>query len=430
MVDIGGALTALFGDEKMARQFFVWSVCQQLVGAVLGPYFDGLTNEVNQLTPLKPIQPADLADMVVRGVRDMEGSIHTAALSGVSADDFAAMVKNTGEPPSIEDMLLLFRRGKVDKAAVEKAVKQSRVRDEWLDTIFMLGVQPPSPADVIDATLKGQIDDAAGAELYQKLGGDPEYFKLMLDTVGDAPSPDQAASMARRGIIPWSGIGADQVTYEQAVREGHYRNKWTDAFKAAAQYQPPPRTITAMHTSGAIDTARATSLLKQAGVPDVLIGDYLKDSSATKKQKHRDLAESTISQLFQDHAIGDAEAQANLVVLGYSPDDANFVILTWTMARELQARKTAVNTVHSKYIGHHIDESQVSNTLDRLGVPANERDTLIATWQEEKAANVTLLTAAEIKKAWQKQLISDADVLDRLAKRGYTDEDAQIFLNI
>ena len=430
MAAIGETVSGLLGKESMARQFFVWSVASTVVSTALEPFLTALANDVNSHHPEKPLSPADLADMVVRGIM-VQGEAEKVALkSGVSTDDFGKLVLDTGEPPSVLDMLLLYRRGKVTHDQVVKAIRQSRVRDEWVDTLFELGVQPPSPADIIDATLKGQIDEVAGRELYAKLGGDPEYYKLMVDTVGDAPSPDQAASMARRGIIPWDGVGPGVTSYEQAVREGRARIKWTAAYRAAAQYVPPPRTITAMHTSGALSDAEATKLLKQAGVPDPLIPTYLKDSSAAKKQKHKDLAESTLSQLYQDQAIGDDAALSGLEALGYGEPDGKFIILTWQLARKYKALQTAVNTVHSKYIGHHIDDSKASLALDQLHVPSAQRDFLIATWNQERAANVTLLTAAEIKKANKAGIFTDDEALARLTSRGYTPEDAQIYLII
>jgi hypothetical protein len=53
--------------------------------------------------------------------------------------------------------------------------------------------------------------------------------------------------MANRGIIPWSGSGPRSTSFEQAFLEGPWRNKWLGPFRKAAEYFPPPRTITAMY---------------------------------------------------------------------------------------------------------------------------------------------------------------------------------------
>lgn len=430
MAGLGDIIGGLFGEEKMARQFFVWSVASAVIQELMGPYLTAMGNAMNAISPEKPLSPAELADMVVRGIINQNDGAGTAKKSGVSEFDFDLMVKDTGEPPSALDMLMLYRRGKVDRPTVEKAIRQSRVRDEWIDTIFLLGIQPPTPADIINSTLKGQIDENAGHDLFVKLGGDPEYFQLMVDTVGDAPSPDQAASMARRGIIPWDGSGPDVVSYEQAVKEGHWRNKWAGPYRDSAQYTPPPRTITAMHSAGSLSDAEATAWLHKAGVPDALVPNFLKDASATKTGKAKDLAVSTIQTLFMAHAIGESEAVGFLGQLKYNDTDAKFVILSWTMARELTARNTAVTTVHASYTGHKIDRNMASNTLDRIGIPSDQRDYLLSTWDEERAAKVSVLTAAEIKKAMNASLIDPGDALNRLINMGYSQGDAEIYLQL
>ena len=114
-----------------------------------------------------------------------------------------AKKRDPGEPPSALDMLQLMRRGKVTRDEVVKAVKQSRIKNEWIDTILELGIEVPTPTDILRATLQGQIGHEDGRALYQKLGGDPEYFQLMFNTEGSAPTTNEAAQMANRGIIPY-----------------------------------------------------------------------------------------------------------------------------------------------------------------------------------------------------------------------------------
>lgn len=430
MPGIGSIISDLFGEEKMARQFFVWTVASSVVQAVLEPYFTAMQNAMNAVSPEHELDPAILSDLVVRGEMAQDDATSRAAKSGYKAVDFDYMVKGTGEPPSVIDMLQLFRRGEVDRATVEKAIRQSRVKDEWIETVLKLGIEFPTPSDVINATLKGQIDDAAGRELFVKLGGADQYFQLMVDTVGDAPSPDQAASMARRGIIPWDGVGPEVTSFEQAVREGHWRNKWTAAYKTASQYTPPPRTISAMHSSGALTDAEATDWLRRAGVPEVLIPNYLKDANATKNAKAKNLAESTVQTLFMAHAIDESQAIGFLKQLGYNQTDAEFNVQAFTLARDLTARNTAINTVHSNYVGHKIDQNKATTVLDGIGVPSNQRDYLIKTWNDEKQAKVSVLTAAETKKAWKDGLIGDDDVRARLANMGYAADDIELYLAI
>lgn len=427
---VADVLGGLLGKESMARQFFVWNIAGAIVNAGLEPYLTALSSDVNAKNPLKPLSPNDLADMVVRGVIEHAEAALEAAKTGVNQHDFDLLVTNTGEPPSIVDMLQLMRRSKVSRDDVIRAIHQSRVKNEWVDTILELGVEVPTPSDILRSVLQGQIDNDAGKALYVKLGGDPEYFQLMFDTEGSAPTPDEAAVMANRGIIPWEGRGPGVVSFEQAFLEGPWRDKWADAFRKSAEYFPPPRTITAMYNSGALDKADAADLLSRQGLSPALVAAYLSDAAKNKTSKFKDLAASTIGTLYQDQAIGDDEAKQMLLQLKYDGTEADFIILTWQLQREEKFRSTAISTTHTQYVNHKITRDKASALLDSFHVPSNQRDYLLALWDQEQTAKVTLLTAAEIKKAINAGLLDPQAGFDRLVQRGYTEEDANIYLSL
>jgi len=75
------------------------------------------------------LPPADAALAVLRGNMPHETGVKLAASAGYSAADFEVMIGNTGEPPAMEEMLSLWRRGMIDTATLDKAILQSRVRD-------------------------------------------------------------------------------------------------------------------------------------------------------------------------------------------------------------------------------------------------------------------------------------------------------------
>jgi hypothetical protein len=427
---ITDVLGGLLGKESMARQFFVWNVAGAIVNAGLEPYLTALSSDVNAKNPLKPLSPNDLADMVVRGVIEHAEAALEAAKSGVDQKDFDLLVTNTGEPPSALDMLQLMRRDEVSRDDVIRAIKQSRIKNEWIETILKLGVEVPTPADILRATLQGQIGNDEGRALYIKLGGDPQYFQLMFDTEGSAPTPTEAAQMANRGIIPWEGRGAGVVSFEQAFLEGPWRDKWETAFRKSAEYFPPPRTVTAMYNSGALNKTDAADLLARQGLSPVLIAAYLSDAAKAKTAKFKDLAAATIGTLYQDQAIGDDEAKSMLMKLKYDATEADFIILTWQLQREEKFRSTAISTTHTQYINHKIPRDKASALLDQFHVPSNQRDYLLSLWDQEQSAKVTLLTPAEIKKAVNKLGLDPQWGLDRLVQRGYTLEDAQIYMAI
>ncbi|MGH7743515.1 MAG: hypothetical protein ACREQ5_01655 [Candidatus Dormibacteria bacterium] len=428
MVDIGGIISKLIGPESMARQFFMWNVASAVANTALGPYLEALRQDVNQDHPLTLISPPDLADMVVRGILPQDKAAAIAKKNGFTADDFNLLVLDTGEPPSALDLVTLFRRGELPHDDVVKGIKQGRTRNEWIDTLFKLGMVVPSPIDIVDALVKGQISDTDARAAFAKLGGDMSWFDLLFNTAGEGPSPLDAATMARKGIIPWTGSGPGVTSYEQAFKESHFRDKWIPAVRANSQYIPPPRTVTALHNSGAIDTAMASKLFADAGLAPDLISAYLVDSTKTKTVKAKELTESEIGILYQDQAIGVDDAVSFLALIGYNKSEADFIIGAWNLVRIRKYTEAAIGVIRSSYTAHKIDVNQASVFLDKLGIQSGQRDQLIQLWTYERQSKVALLTPTQIRQAYTKSLIDEEGALSRLEAHGYSPDDAALFL--
>lgn len=377
-----------------------------------------------------PLPAADAALALLRGNISQEKADATAKLNGVSAEDFKILVDNTGEPPSLDALLQLWRRGHLSTAELEKGIRQSRVRDEWIPAVKQLGIIPPSPADALDAYLKGQIGEGEAKARYDQAGGDPTWFTAAYNAAGEAPSPVQAGEMANRGIIPWTGTGPGVVSFEQAFLEGPWRNKWLKPFREVVEYLPPPRTVTALLNQGAITIAQAQTLLQRQGLSADLAKAYTLESSHTKTAKQRDLTVSNIETLYADQAIDNGTASGMLVALGYDDNEAAFILTTVDFRRISQALSQAVGAVHTAYVNHRIDRSTASTQLDGLDVPSAQRDQLLTVWDNERTTRVRVLTEAQVHSAFKKGLIDEAGAAVRLIQMGYSPEDAAILLQL
>lgn len=377
-----------------------------------------------------PLTVADAALALLRGTIDRQEAEHVATLNGVSTHDLDVIVANTGEPPALQSLLELWRRGHLDTAGLERGIRQSRVRDEWIPTIKQLGIIPPSPADALDAYLKGQISESTARTRFEQAGGDPTWFADAYNAAGEAPTPDQAGVMANRGIIPWTGTGPGSISFEQAFLEGPWRNKWLTPFRKSVEYLPPPRTVTALLNEGAITVAEAQSLLQQQGLTVDLAKAYTLESSHTKTKKQRDLAVGQIEALYHDQAIDAPTASTMLQSLGYDSSEAAFILTIQDLQRITQATQQAISAVHTAYVNHRIDRATASGQLDGLQVPAAQRDGLLVIWDNERTTRTRVLTEAQIHSAFKKSLLTLQEATQRLVHMGYTDQDAGILLQL
>ena len=411
-------------------QIMVFNTVGQLLGAALMPYAQAISNQVWNLTPIVPLSPAQLAELVERGeISEAEGAAQ-ARLNGIDAERFHLMTRAVGQPPAPGQLVEALRRGLIDDARFKRGIRQGAVRVEWEDVFRGLAMQTPEPGAILAALLEGQIERPEAERLYRRLGGDPDYFDLLYNTGGQAPTPLQAVEMANRGVIPWDGTGPEVVSYTQAFREGPWRNKWEEPFRALAEYLPPPRTVTAMYREGSISRARAAELLRKGGLPEDLIGAYLQQGSQEKTADDRKLAVSTTTTLYLDQLISRTDAAALIVALGYEDDEAELLLSMADLRITQRFLNLAIGRVRTFYVGRKIDKAAAVSALARFNVTAERASSLLALWDWERAANVKQLTAAEVFKAWKLLLIGQPEALSMLADLGYTPRDAALYLSI
>lgn len=426
MPSIGGLAG---GIGSTAGQIFLYSIIQQAVAGLLAPEAQALANIVWGANPTAPLSPAELALAVIRGERTEEDAAPEAAQSGTSADRFHTLVRITGQAPAPQELAIALRRKIIDAARFTKGIEQGNLRDEWEDVIRALSIQQPSPEAMLQAELEGQLPHAEALARYVQLGGDPDYYGILFDTQGQAPSPVEALTLANRGIIGWSGTGPEATTYEQAFLEGPWRNKWLEPFRALGEYLPPPRTVTAMMREGSLTAAEGADLLHKQGLSDALVGAYVSSATSQATQATKDLSQTTIVTLYADQLVDAPTATAMLRELGYSDQSAGFILAVADLQVAQRYINAAVGRVHTLYIAHKLSRDIAGADLAQLGVPASQVTGLLSIWDYERSANVKLLTPAEIAGAYKATIIDQGTAQAYLEGLGYQPHDAWVYLS-
>lgn len=428
MAGIGSLLSGI--QKNTLFQIAEYQVAGAVLGGLLAPEADALQQTVYDANPIAILSPADAAEAVLRNVWPEARAAAEAQRSGVNGERFGVLARLAGNAPDPQSLAVALRRGLISPDRYLDGIRQGRLRDEWSELVQELAVQQPSPEAILQAYLEGQISEADARARYAKLGGDPGYFDILYHSQGQAPSPVQAADMANRGIIAWSGTGPNATSFEQAFLEGPWRNKWLGPFRKAAEYFPPPRTITAMYHEGSLSRARAMELLKAQGLADDLAAAYLASGSSQKTAATKDLARGTIVQLYQDHLVTAAQAQAFLEGLGYDAEEAGFILAVSDVAIVQRFLSAAVGRIHTLYVGHRVSKSAATSSLAALDVPAETIPDLVAIWDLERAANVKVLTASEVAAAYKLSLVDQPTATTMLQELGYQPHDAWLYLSI
>lgn len=427
----------LLGPGSAGRQLFVWAVLGGLVGALADPVFTEVQQSANHTAPVKVLPPELLANMVVRHVKSHDDAAGQAQYSGISGDKFTDLVHAAGRGPAPGDLATALRRKIIgekgtgpDSTSFEQGIAESDLKDKWVDVVKALAVQWPSPTDALEALLEGQISEAEAHKLYEQFGGDPQFFTMLFNTRGSAPTPVQAADMANRKLIPWKGTGPNATSFEQAFLEGPWRNKWLGAFEAAAEYLPPPRTVTAMVRAGSLTDARASELLAKQGLASDLVAAYIEDAHRSATATQKDITMASVLGMYETGLIKDTEARAMLTAGGYSTKNADLLLAYADLRKAITQVSYAVDRIRALYVARKIDRATAVGSLNTLNVPADQVAEMVRTWDVAAAVNVKTLTEAQIVTAWFYQLLDQPAAQRELQAIGYTPHDAWVLLSI
>jgi hypothetical protein len=466
---------------EAAWQLFIWQVGAQVVTQVLGPYLTELGYLVNEAHPdvvlplgslvdgmvkghisvesargdakklgidgarfdqlvesARPkLSPADLAQLVVRAGMTKAQAEAEAKASGVDAGRFDELIKIAADAPGPADLAEALRRGIITEdspgpgtVSFLQGIREGRLGTQWAPMLKALAVHWPTPSDALDALLEGQVSEAEGRELYQKLGGDLQFFTWLFNSRGNAPTPVESLDMLNKGLIPESGTGPDATTYQQAFLEGPWRNKWLEPFKGLRWYVIPPRTVTAMYKEGSLTRAQSATELRKSGVRPEHIDAYLFSGDQQASAPSRDLTQSAVIDLYTARIIAQADAHTLLTTLGYTADNATYLLELADLRRSIAAVNTAVARVHTLYVGHKIQRDNAHSVLSALGVPGEQINEVLHTWDLEESVNVRQLTESQIVQAWVRTVIDQDEAEAELRAIGYTAYDAWVLLSI
>lgn len=430
-------LGKLFGRGSVAGQLIEWAVLQQVIGAVLAPELELLTREVNKLLQATPLTPEQLADMVVKGHVSETDAEAYAKESGLAPADFRRLVDDGGEPPGLEFLLQAFRRGFIERAgkgaestSLEQGIRESRLKDKWIDLVERMRLVPIPVADAVDAVVEGQISYSEGEKIAYYGGVSADDFRVLFNTRGRPPSPVELVELVRRGFIPLQGSGPDVTSLQQGIFEGATKDKWEPAYEHLVEALPPPRTVTALLRAGTITDAQAMTWFQQSGLSQTAAQAYTDDAHHQKLAASKAVSLSLIEQLYHDQVISAQDATTYLTAERYTAQEIAWLLQVQDLKRAVTFLNGAIGRVHTLYVVHKIGKAAAVGALDALHVPPAQRDQLLATWDVERTANVKVLTEAQIAQAFFIGLIGQDAAIAELQNQGYQPFDAWLLLSL
>jgi hypothetical protein len=442
---LGGNIPPIFDaaqqglDEHRFNALVELSKARPAVTELLDMFNRGIINEHGAFTGLKRlgydddaigslfdlrhvlIPVATLADMVVRGVQTHNEALSDATKQGVSSPDFDRLVENSGDPPAIEQLLFLRRRGFLNDERLVHGIRQSRLKDEWIDAVRALAHAPMSTADALRAAVQGNLSRDEAARIAELNGLEPDHFGPLMETEGEPLGVQEMVTLMHKGVMT-----REQV--RKGIQESRYKNKYVDMVLAGAERLPEQGTIRAMYTSGAIDEATALRLLAQWGFSADVAAAMLTEAQNRKMKHVKDLSETQIKDLYGDRVIDQATATDLLTGLGYSDAESAYILALVDMGTVRRFQNAAITRVHASYVKGLMTADEAQTSLLPLGVTAGQIQELFPIWELERTTVTRTLTEAQVVSAVKKGLIDPNQGLARLIGMGYGTEDATILI--
>lgn len=438
------------------ESIFLWGIVSSIVSTSVSPFLVGIQNDLSAAAVGQGIaRPPDLSTLATAAGRGLaygspptvtvpDATYQLAAQLGIDANYMNLAASIIGLPPALQELFEMYRRGIITIDQVEQGLREGDFRDDWIQYAIQLIHAWLTPIDFVRAAVQAQMSYSDAQQWAAATGLDtstpvpidttgteatPDMFGLAFSIAGRPPGPAELGRMANRGIIPWTGTGAGQTTFEQGIAESDVKTKWTPALQQLTQYIPPPREIGTLLERGAIDADQAQSLWEQNGVPSWLAAGYVYMTEQQHVSQDKLLAKGEITTGYFDGIFTNAQATEMLGLLGYRDDVAADILAVIDFRREIQAINMVIRKIGTLYIAFKLTATEAQQALQAVGVASDQAASLLETWSLLQVEPVRVPSADEIGKAVEYGTLTQAQALSKLEILGYEPEDAAIVLS-
>lgn len=367
------------------------------------------------------VSPADLALNVLRGeMTEKEGERYAEQL-GVFPDDFNLLIQNTGEPPGPEQLMEALRRKFIDRERFDRGIRQSRVRNEWIDVEYALRQSPMSTADALRAVIESYITSEEGKHIAEQNGLIPEHWPILEKAWGRPLAHEQMADLVFRGE-------ASRAQFDQAMRESDIKNKYIDlSFEIAYRLLTPFEIVRAIQYN-AIDLKTAAVLILKQGFDKEAVKVILKTGLHRQSTAGHELTRTEIVSLYDDGGFTKAEALKQLEAIGYDAHTAGYVLEVADLKAHAAELKGELRVIRDNFLSGAINETTADAEQKQLGLTATQATVNIATWKREKKRASKGLSESQIVKAAKGGVLPYTEAIKLLTSIGYSSTDAVTLL--
>lgn len=213
------------------------------IGPVLGPPVQEIRNETNKRYPFVPVEPGDAAEIVAEDVELRAWGVDEALQHGMDSDRFDALTNAVRNAPGIGELFEAYRRDLITDATFTHGLRKARLETIWDVPLKALKNRLLSLSDLANARQQGFVDTARQRRDTELQGFSADDADILFELSGLPLGVETMQQAVNRNLV-------DRATFDQAIREGHTKTKYTDLAYALRQPVLEASTYATLHLKG------------------------------------------------------------------------------------------------------------------------------------------------------------------------------------
>jgi hypothetical protein len=283
-----------------------------------------------------PMSVAQAANGVTRGyITEAQGAA-IALQNGLEASDWPTVLASNGRPLSHEQMAQLYYRGLVTKDEWQDAIRQSDVKDEYIDDAVELGVKLLPFFEAVTLLKNGDISAKTFTTEMLDQGYQQdvltEITTALAGTVGGVKKHLTVAdlqTMFEEGVLSHDLAVTDITTLGYSKDDAEALLNLAATRRANELTRSQITTVKGQYNKYKIDDVKAIADLESIGVSKADAAQLVDEWATVRPDGTRELTEAQVMRLLKESAINRADAVQRLQAIGFTAGDANLLITSY-----------------------------------------------------------------------------------------------------
>ncbi len=149
---------------------------------------------------LQPMSVADAIEAAVKGHLAEDEARRIALENGLQPEHYQPLRDSAGEPPGVQEMVGMYRRGILTREELVQGIRESRLMNKYIEPTIAAAETLPPERSIVSLVSKGSLTLDRGRDLLLKRGYAPDIADALLDEAHTTKNTD-THKLARSQIV-------------------------------------------------------------------------------------------------------------------------------------------------------------------------------------------------------------------------------------